>query len=326
MGLETQYTLSWKFLQIERNDREDRTMENIEKMSYTEFKEALKKLVQEKSDSDVEVKIITILNNNQTQSENLTYTGINYNLFPSIRLEEFYQKYQELGMDWCVDAALSILGNVKKIRKDQLMGTWESAKERIVMELVKRSWNQERLEDIPYKAFLDLAIIYRLKLYECRSGDVVHTVTNEMMEYWNITGKELHEAAFANLQKEDFMITDLKQEVCNVMQVPMEQDSEDDDKGWAYVFTNRKRTRGAIAMLRTDLLDAFAKAQERDLFILPSSVHDVLLVPVGNEENISNLRKMVRDINKDIVEPEERLSDEVYYFRRSTGTVELIPE
>ncbi|WP_285824133.1 DUF5688 family protein [Schaedlerella arabinosiphila] len=301
-------------------------MENIEKMSYAEFKEALKKQVQEKSDADVEVKIIPILKNNQTESENLTYTGKNYNLFPSIRLKEFYKKYQELGMDWCVDAAVSILGDVKKISKDQLIGTWESAKGRIVMELVKRSWNQERLGDIPYKAFLDLAIIYRLKLCECRSGDVVHTVTNEMMEYWNITGKELDEAAFANLQKEDFMITDLKQEICNVMQVPMEQNPENDDKEWAYVFTNRRRTRGAIAMLRTDLLDAFAKAQEMDFFILPSSVHDVLLVPAKNDENISKLRKTVRDINEDTLEPEEWLSDEVYYFRRSTGAVELIPE
>lgn len=74
------------------------------------------------------------------------------------------------------------------------------------------------------------------------------------------------------------------------------------------------------------LLDAFAKAQDMDFYILPSSVHDVLLVPAKNDGNISDSRRMVRDINRDIVEPEERLSDEVYYFRRSTGTVKLIPE
>lgn len=300
-------------------------MENIEAMSYAAFKETLKKQIQERSDADVEVKIILTLNNNQTKSENLTYTGKNYNLFPSIRLKEFYERYQEFGMDWCVDRAVSILENMKKISKDQLMGTWESTKGQIVMELVKRSWNQERLEDIPYKAFLDLAVIYRFKLCECRSGDVVHTVTNEMMESWNITGKELDEAAFANLRKEDFKITGLNQEIRKVMTVPMEQNPEDDEE-WAYVFSNQKRIKGSIAMLRTDLLDAFAKAQETDLFILPSSVHDVLLVPARNEENISKLRKKVRDINEDILEPEEWLSDEVYYFKRSTGSIELIPE
>lgn len=315
-----------EILQSKRNDRKDKSMESMKKMDYTEFKETLKKLVQERADADVEVKIILTVNNNQTKSENLTYTSKNYNLFPSIRLKEFYQKYQELGMDWCVDKAVSILGNVKKVSKDQLMGSWESAKGRIVVELVKRSWNEELLEEIPYKAFLDLAVIYRLKLWDSKSGDVVHTVTNEMMEYWNITGKELYEAAFANLWKEDFKITGLNQEIRKVMTVPMEQVPGDDDKEWAYVFSNQRRIKGSIAMLRTDLLDAFAKAKETDLFILPSSVHDVLLVPARKEENISKLRKKVRDINEDILEPEEWLSDEVYYFRRSTRAVELILE
>ena len=79
-------------------------------------------------------------------------------------------------------------------------------------------------------------------------------------------------------------------------------------------------------MLRTDLLDRFAKAQESDLIILPSSVHEVLLLPAMDDEDVAELRRTVQDINEKKVKEEEWLSDEVYYFRRSTGTVELIPE
>ena len=154
-------------------------MENTKKMDYTEFKEVLKKLVQEKSGTDMKVEIVQIMKNNQTRSENLTYIDPNYNLFPSIQLKELYQEYQVYGMDWCVEEAVSVLGNMKKIHEDQLIGSWESAKERIIVELVKESWNQKLLEEIPYKPFLDLAVIYRIKMWECKSGDAVHTVTKE---------------------------------------------------------------------------------------------------------------------------------------------------
>ncbi len=301
-------------------------MENTKKMEYTEFKEALKNLVQEKSDDDMKVEIVEIIKNNQIKSENLTYKSRDYNLFPSIRLEELYQKYQEYGMDWCVDMAVSILKNVKRIDEDQLMESWESAKGQIVVELIKESWNQELLEEIPYKAFLDLAVIYRIKMWECKSGDVVHTVTNEMMEHWNITEEELYEAALVNLQKEQFEIIGLHQVLKDMTEEHIDVEQKDEFHGWAYVFTNRSRIKGAAAMLRTDLLNRFAETHGSDLFILPSSVHEVILLPAKEDENPAELRRIVRETNEGIVNEEEWLSDEVYYFRRSTGVVELIPE
>lgn len=295
-------------------------------MEYTEFKEGLKNLVQEKSDSDMKVEIVQIIKNNQTKSENLTYIDPNYNLFPSIQLKELYQKYQVYGMGWCVEEAVSVLKNVKRIHEDQLMGSWESAKGRIVVELVKEAWNRELLEKLPYRAFLDLAVIYRLKMWECKSGDAVQTVTNKMMEHWKITEEELYEAALANLQKEEFEIIGGYQAVQDMIEELIDVKEESEFHEWMYIFTNRSRIKGAAAMLRTDLLDRFAKAQESDLIILPSSVHEVILLPAMDDEDAAELRRIVQDINEKEVQEEERLSDEVYYFRRSTGAVELIPE
>lgn len=301
-------------------------MENTKKMEYTEFKESLKNLVQEKSDSDMKVEIVQIIKNNQTKSENLTYIDPNYNLFPSIQLKELYQEYQVYGMGWCVEEAFSVLKNVKRIHEDQLMGSWESAKGRIVVELVKEAWNRELLEKLPYRAFLDLAVIYRLKMWECKSGDAVQTVTNKMMEHWKITEEELYEAALANLQKEEFEIIGGYQAVQDMIEELIDVKEESEFHEWMYIFTNRSRIKGAAAMLRTDLLDRFAKAQESDLIILPSSVHEVILLPTMDDEDAAELRRIVQDINEKEVQEEERLSDEVYYFRRSTGAVELIPE
>ena len=216
--------------------------------------------------------------------------------------------------------------NVKRIHEDQLMGSWESAKGRIVVELVKEAWNRELLEKLPYRAFLDLAVIYRLKMWECKSGDAVQTVTNKMMEHWKITEEELYEAALANLQKEEFEIIGGYQAVQDMIEELIDVKEESEFHEWMYIFTNRSRIKGAAAMLRTDLLDRFAKAQESDLIILPSSVHEVILLPTMDDEDAAELRRIVQDINEKEVQEEERLSDEVYYFRRSTGAVELIPE
>ena len=76
-------------------------------------------------------------------------------------------------------------------------------------------------------------------------------------------------------------------------------------------------------MLRTDLLAEFAKEQDRDLIILPSSVHELLLVPDHGGYDIEALRDMVREINREVVAQEERLSDEIYFFRRDIGKVVL---
>ena len=87
-----------------------------------------------------------------------------------------------------------------------------------------------------------------------------------------------------------------------------------------------KRLREETERELANALNSFAEAQGSDLFILPSSVNEVILLPVKEDENTAELRRIVRETNEGIVNKEEWLSDEVYYFRRSTGAVELIPE
>ena len=77
-------------------------------------------------------------------------------------------------------------------------------------------------------------------------------------------------------------------------------------------------------MLRIDLLQDLADKKESDLLILPSSVNEVLLL--AEEDNIldmDSVKKMVEDINRDYVDEEERLSDNIYTYKRKTGKISI---
>lgn len=90
-----------------------------------------------------------------------------------------------------------------------------------------------------------------------------------------------------------------------------------------YVMTNKERYYGARAMLRTDLLQEFAEKVDCNLFILPASTHDIILVPDCGNLKAEKLRQDVREVNAGCVADQERLSDEVYYYRKGGNAVEM---
>lgn len=89
-----------------------------------------------------------------------------------------------------------------------------------------------------------------------------------------------------------------------------------------YVMSNKDRNYGAIAMLRTDLLQEFAEKNDSNLFVLPSSIHEIMLVLDNGIYTVEELRDMVRSVNESTVEDIDKLSDEVYYFRKGSSFVQ----
>ena len=76
---------------------------------------------------------------------------------------------------------------------------------------------------------------------------------------------------------------------------------------------------GAVYMTDLELLRGFCDKIESDVYIIPSSVHEVLLIPVDGTESESMLNEMIADVNKTELEPVEVLSNHAYYFSRNTG-------
>jgi hypothetical protein len=86
------------------------------------------------------------------------------------------------------------------------------------------------------------------------------------------------------------------------------------DNGMMYVMTNETKINGAAAMILTDKLDEFAQDRGTNVFILPSSIHEILLVKDSGDMSVRDLENMVREVNATQVSPEEQLTDHVYHY------------
>ena len=296
-------------------------------MEYREFVGVFQRRVQEKMGNDIRIETVKVSKNNQADREELTCKSRESNMNPGIMLEEFYGIFQKAGMEECVEKAVEIFGCRERVSNRKLFGIWESAGCRVMPELVNEKWNHEGLEKIPHTLFLDLAVIFRFRIRESESMDVVITVTESIMKYWGISQEELCAAAFRNLRKEPYKIerlSDVLSELLGMEGMEMPEMEEEEKKLPMFVLTNLKKVKGSSGMLRTGLLQEFAEKKNSSFFILPSSVHELLLIPDDGRISAGELRVMVHDINREIVRKDEWLSDEVYYFRRSTGAVEVI--
>ena len=83
-----------------------------------------------------------------------------------------------------------------------------------------------------------------------------------------------------------------------------------------YILTNEYKLNGAATILYRDVLEDFSKACDGDFYLLPSSIHEVILVPAKECNSFDEMTQMVQEVNETQVEAEELLADHAYYYSR----------
>lgn len=207
-------------------------------------------------------------------------------------------------------------------------------KDRVVMMLVNTEQNQEMLADLPHREFQDLSVIYRYVVSQDEQGMNSFKVTNAMMEKMGMTAEELFRYASENTKKmfpprtvsmEEVMFgmmggEDIPDEIAELF----EADWNKDPKESMWVISNSSGINGAVSMLYDENLNRLAEKVGTDLYIIPSSMHEVLAVSVemgsGNPEELA---EMVQQINMSAVELEDRLSNNVYHYDKDLRQLKL---
>lgn len=285
-------------------------------MSYEGFKEYFREQLKNTLGEGIEIQEENCLKNNDLQVEMLTCKEEGKNLTPRIRTREFYDLYRQQGMKTAVEVATGILGDRRAVGVHKVIEPWEVMKSGVNVEVINYEWNQERLkkEKMVYEKILDLAIVFTVNLREDK--DFKMTITSRLLEQWKITKDELISVAYENFAKADYAIISYEDVMEQLLGLRIESE--------LCVLLNRSKLRGASGMLRIDLLQDLADKKESDLLILPSSVNEVLLL--AEEDNVldmDSVKKMVEDINRDYVDEEERLSDNIYIYKRKTGKISI---
>ena len=172
--------------------------------------------------------------------------------------------------------------------------------------LVNYESNKDMLEKIPHRQFLDLAVIYRCFL----NANTSFIITNDAMELLETNQNELWEAAEANVDEyECKSVSEFIRKKFGVY-VPDEP---------LYFVTNKLKLYGSSVMLGTEPFRGLAKRFNSDLYIIPSSIHEVLVIPISElpdteVEDLEGLRAMVGIVNNNDVEEQEVLSQNVYLY------------
>lgn len=184
------------------------------------------------------------------------------------------------------------------------------------------------LEDAVYREFNDLSVIYQWRV-EDEDGIYSVTIRNEMAEALGISEEEMFQMALQNTKRmyPPYMenIASILLHVFQGIEIPKEI-LEDGEK--VYVISNEKKRNGAVCMLYEDYFHELAEKWASDLYILPSSVHEVIAFPVelSNTGDPNELADLVKCVNDETLDPEERLSDSVYLYSRKDRKISILAE
>lgn len=270
---------------------------------------------------DAEISLQKVVKNNDLTLTGLMIKTPDQNIAPNIYLNDLYQRYLTGEED-----ISSIMRTVAQIRVDHEQNVnfdvtritdFEQVKDKIEPRLINFERNSEYLQNKPCTQIEDLAVIYAINLGENESGKMSVPITNELMNQWSISSDELHQIALENLSR-----TDLSFKSMHSLMMEMMGASPDDPEMMAmfpdvqepqmYVLTNASKINGAAGILDQNTMKDISLRFGGDFYILPSSVHEVIMIPMSDQFDRQTLESMVQDVNAGQVAPEEQLSDHVY--------------
>ena len=193
------------------------------------------------------------------------------------------------------------------------MEHFECVEDRIAVRLVNTGKHKEFLETVPSFEFLDLsAVCFALMGTDPKAFNTV-TITNEHLKEWKITQDRLFEKALDNTRKlMGVEISTLQQKVCEFADGINDNPAGNYDTG-TYVLTNKFNIFGAANILFPDVLDKCADIFGGDFRIVPSSVHEILMIPMDFYADTKLLDMTITEINA-IDEPANNLAWHSYVY------------
>ena len=289
-------------------------------MEMSEFYDLLEKELLPQLPDNMSMVFTHVRKNNNVIEDGISFTAKGSNISPNIYLSPYLAAYEN-GRT-IPEIARQILHVLKvsvpkaDFEVDEFLD-YEKVKTRIAYKLINAEKNAELLKMIPYTQYMDLAMVFYYILPTGRIKDEHATILihKSHLNIWKITEEQLKEDALANTPKI------LPVDIINMNEVlqrlmgdaaPLPEFTQQEIP--MYVMSNTIRQNGAATMAYPEVLDDFAASIGKNLYIIPSSVHEVILVPEAQQP--CSFNPMVREVNSTELDPKEVLADHVYYYDR----------
>ncbi len=200
--------------------------------------------------------------------------------------------------------------------------SFEEVRKRVFCKLINTDRNKDILKEALHMDFLDLSVVFY-----CFEGETGAERRDEMLitvedaRRWDMTTRDVMDIAIENtlmvLGEEIQLMSELINEL-------MKNSSPEEAAGCSndmFVLTNNIRFNGAVSMLIGSEMAGLSGRMDRDLMIIPSSIHEVILLPLGSEYDVKKIDSIIKDINRTELRAGEVLSDHAYFYDRRSGQI-----
>ncbi len=292
-------------------------------MEKSKFNQEIKELIQKNITTDAKVHLQRVRKNNNVYLDSIVIQMPDTNISPTIYLDAFYEMYMR-GMD-LEEVASRVLaayyqGRPAKALSVDFFKDFEKVKGRIVYRLINAEKNKELLEEIPHVLLQDLAICFYYAFHDEQLGDGSITINNKHVEWWKTSHQELMRLAGENTPRLfpveykslKTVIDEFGREIPHTLS---------EEIFHLYVVTNKQKTMGAACILYEGELEKISEWIGGNFYILPSSVHEVIVLADHDGETPESLHQMIKEVNDIHLLQEEVLSDYPYYYNKATKTL-----
>lgn len=271
-----------------------------------------------------------ILKNNSVTGHAVTIRREDEGIVPCIYIDSLYDRYLTGYVDLS-NAAGEIIRSYREhdVNPGMDMPSFTDPGDIITKvrgKLINTEMNRQLLGDIPHRGFLDLALVYTVVLprYQGMAGEIL--VHDEHLSIWGIDETNLYSAVCRDMQKPDGVVFEKMDAILGPW---MGEDAGmEAARCPMYVLTNKSYRNGAVQILNKNALDsATGHIGSDSIIILPSSIHELIILPadriVEDPDYARELADIVRTVNDTEVLEQEILSYHVYHYSRETGEVTI---
>lgn len=296
-------------------------------MDFDEFKEKVKDNIKNYLPMQYEkanVSLQSVVKNNDVQLTGLMIRLEENNIAPFIYLDRYYEQYQN-GMelpDIMKDIAELRVSSEQSVKLDiSRITDFNQVKDNIICKLINGDMNEEYLADKPYTRIEDMAVIYVIDLGSGAEGHMSSPITYDLMKRYGVDTQMLHEIAIHNLAKSEIVFKSMKDALMEIMfpdgvpeEDPLAEILSAEDEIPMYVLSNAEKLNGAASVLDKDTMETISEMLGGDFVVIPSSIHEVIILPMDDNVDKDELEGIIREVNTGQVAPEERLSYHAYQY------------
>ena len=302
-------------------------------MDYETFKQEFAEDIKEKLSQRGYGEVMTSFHDIEKTNQNyeaISVVQAGSNIGVNFNIENAFGSYEHTGdYEGVLASATGViaggLDQIPAVDVNALMN-YEVMKEKLSVEVISAEANEELLAKVPHDRIEDLAVVYRFIMESNEDGRASILVNNDLIERMGVTHEQLRADALENSPEIRPVVIQGMNEVMKEMMGPEAYEMfgiPDDTEEMMFIATVPDKNSGAGVLAYQDFMDQAAEKIGGDFYVIPSSIHEILLVPDNGEVQADGLKEMVQEVNATEVSPEEKLSDNVYHYDSKEHIFEL---